>query len=54
MKADTWADEEMVPHEFNPRIPGEEDTDGHIWCEDCEYHRDHKIHSTAQGEGPRQ
>ena len=45
-------DEEMVPHEFNARIPGEEDNDGHIWCADCEYHRDHEIHTTKVAEPP--
>ena len=55
------AEEEMVPHEFDARIPGEEDNDGHIWCSSCEYHRDHEIHTapssppqdeTPQGDPP--
>jgi hypothetical protein len=38
-------DEEMVPHAFTSRTPYEPGDDRDIWCKDCEYHRDHQIHS---------
>lgn len=44
------ADEEEVPHPFNLRTHarvGEEIREG-IWCKDCAYHRDHKIHSEGR------
>lgn len=38
-------DEEEVHHIFSPRDPGgDDDEHGPIWCKDCEYHRDHKVH----------
>jgi hypothetical protein len=40
-------DEEMVPHQFMPRPDDALDEDGPIWCADCAYHRDHKIHQAA-------
>jgi len=38
-------DEELTPHPFNSRTPYEPGDDRDIWCQDCEYHRDHQIHS---------
>lgn len=38
-------DEELTPHTFNSRTPYEPGDDRDIWCQDCEYHRDHQIHS---------
>lgn len=40
-------DEEEVPHAFNSRTRYESGDDRDIWCKDCEYHRDHKIHAGA-------
>lgn len=40
-------DEEEVPHAFNSRTRYEPGDERDIWCKDCEYHRDHKIHAGA-------
>lgn len=47
LKANCQHDEEEVPHAFNSRTRYEPDDDRDIWCKDCEYHRDHKIHVGA-------
>ncbi len=44
-------DEEMTPHPFNSRTPHEPGDDRDIWCKDCEYHRDHRIHIAASSSG---
>jgi hypothetical protein len=40
--------EEYVAHQFRSRTPYEPGDDRDIWCADCEYHRDHRIHAPAQ------
>lgn len=47
------SDEEFVPHPFRSRTPYEHGDDRDIWCGDCEYHRDHKIHKPAPREAVR-
>lgn len=41
-------DEELVPHAFVSRTPYEPGDDRDIWCAECEYHRDHMIHSGSR------
>lgn len=38
-------DEEWVPHLFAPDVNRAVDHDGPIWCAQCAYHRDSKIHA---------
>jgi rubredoxin len=38
-------DEEYRPHSFTPQEGAATDGDGPIWCDVCDYHRDHAIHS---------
>ena len=40
-------DEEYEEHQFIARLPRDKDDidqEGPIWCDGCDYHRDHAIH----------
>ena len=44
-------DEELTPHTFHSCTPYEPGDDRDIWCKDCEYHRDHQIHTACSIDG---